>query len=94
MAMYMLCAVYMDIFCTMQVEQGRIYISLESKKEAEKISLSLHPMQAKIFAEALGNLAGSVAVQEIRNTDFLGAIEIESKSEKEEEHEKSHQPVA
>jgi hypothetical protein len=98
MSSYLLCGAYKDLTCKLRVCRGRIGIEFQTEQgEAEdSMYFSLNPMQAKTFVESLQNMVLRTPIQDIKNPDTLGHLEVNISIEEEVETKKYHreEPVA
>ena len=99
MSSYLLCGAYKDLICQLRVCRGRIGIEFQTNQEEAEDSMyfSLNPMQAKIFVESLQNMVFSTPIQDIKNPDVLGNLEVRVTIEEEKDTKICHKeesPVA
>lgn len=98
MSSYLLCGAYKDLTCQLRICRGRIGIIFQTAQGDAEDSMyfSLNPMQAKTFVESLQNMVFSTPIQEIKNIDTLGHLEVKITIEDEFETKKYHreEPVA
>lgn len=98
MSSYLLCGAYKDMSCQLRVCRGRIGIEFQTNQEEAEDSMyfSLNPMQAKTFAESLQNMLFIAPIQEIKNPDTLGNLEVKVTIEEEKDTKICHseEPVA
>lgn len=98
MSSYLLCGAYKDLICQLRVCRGRIGIEFQTEQGDAEDSMyfSLNPMQAKTFVDSLQNMVLSTPIEEIKNPDTLGNLEVTITIEEEFETQKYHreEPVA
>lgn len=98
MSSYLFCATYQDVICDLRICRGHIGIEFRTKqRETDSMYFSLNPMQAKILAKSLNNMAMCIPIKEIKNTDALGNLEVYTEIEEENNkkiYHKEEDPVA
>lgn len=98
MSSYLLCGAYKDLICQLRICRGRIGIEFQTAQgdADDSMYFSLNPMQAKTFVDSLQNMVLSIPIQDIKNPDTLGNLEVKITLEEEFETKKYHkeEPVA
>ena len=98
MSSYLLCGAYKDLTCQLRICRGRIGIEFQTEQGGAEDSMyfSLNPMQAKIFVDFLQNMIFSAPIEEIKNPDALGNLEVKITIEEEKDTKICHseEPVA